>query len=201
MTTKLNRRAQSLIEVLVAAVILTTGGIVVWSASQRNVAEAAWGAERVMCEGLLNDLVTVYRTYPYVDFQAEVDGIKKISNDLEGTVATLSQLPDDPMQKVLPLALASFLPQIRLAASDGPSGLVPSDPAYLTAMTAANTAAHSDVYGAECDSMVKLLGLKRMVLFADSGKGMGVATCIVRWKSRAGQSVDIRRQFAIFSHI
>jgi hypothetical protein len=196
-----NRSAQSLLEVLIAAVILTTGGIVIWSASQRNVAEAAWGAERVMCEGLLNDMVTVYRTYPYVDFQAEVDGIKKVSANLEDAVATLSKVNDDPLQKVLPLADASFLPQAKLTAADGPSGLLPSDPTYEAAIASANKAAHGDAFAVEFDAMVKLLGLKRMVLFVDSGKGMGVATCIVRWKSRAGQFVDIRRQFAIFSHI
>src|SRR5579862_9330684 len=94
---RLANRAQSLLEVIIAVAILGTGGIVVWTASQRNVAEAAWGAERVMCEGLLNDLMTVYGTYTYSDFSSEVDGIKKVSGSADATIATLEKATIDPM--------------------------------------------------------------------------------------------------------
>jgi Tfp pilus assembly protein PilV len=82
---KAGRSGLSLTEVLLALALLATGGLVVYSASVRNVTESVWSAEKIFIDGLLNDLVVVYQSQTYCDLKTNPNVVQALTNVTEST--------------------------------------------------------------------------------------------------------------------
>lgn len=70
------RRGLSLVEILVAAVIMGGALVVVYGSSVRGAQVSAWSGERALAEGILGEMVTYYRALDpcNVPLRAEVAG-------------------------------------------------------------------------------------------------------------------------------
>ena len=167
------KKGLTLLEILIAIVFLAAGGLAIYTANQRSVVGSAWGAEHVLCEGLLNDLVDYFRTYTY-DNLTTAQGVKQSPKPLEELLAedvTLSEVDDLPVLD--------------------PGAAQPE------------SAAASEVKGLK-EAWQKVKGnlkIKRMVYFREEESGKrGVLTCIVKWRSAAGMSIESHRQVVVFKN-
>ena len=174
----MRHNAQSLVEVMVAIVFLAAGGMAVYTASQRGLSEAAWGAERVSAEGLVNDLVQVYRRFTYGELSGRPE-VVKYSGPLSDAIKQTTTDQLTALEAVSPLSVKSLLP----------------DPANDSQLA-------SDPVAKEFLDDQRVLNLKRIVLFKDvPADGCAQVSCVVQWKSRAGPVIEATRQFIVFKTV
>jgi hypothetical protein len=169
----MRRHGQSFVEVLIALLFLGTGGIVIYTASQRSLGEAEWSSEHVFADGVLREMVEAYRRVGYCDLalhRAEVKATADLAltNDVQAEIENQNPI----------FTAQAFV-----------------NPAAPTTTTTAN-----DPIWREYADTIRALKLKRIVLFKelDASKGEGLVTCMVRWNSRAGPVVTIQQSFPVY---
>jgi hypothetical protein len=186
-----------MVEIIVAILFLAAGGMALYTGSMRSVAEAAWGAERVMCEGLLNDLVEYYFTLgftslrpdpilgtpatPGVVISTEVDVAKLAALETADVIAARKAIEED---------LEVLDPAGKPNPSDVLGDLLPNDPGLNLQI---------DTIKKEWDATRRSLGIKRAAFFREDDPGKrGTLTCVVKWTSRAGPVIVISRKAVVF---
>jgi hypothetical protein len=169
----MKRRGQSFVEVLIAVLFLGTGGLVIYTASTRSLGEAEWSSEHVFADGVLRDLVEAYRRVGYCDLALHRAEVK----------ASPDQSVGDDVQAAI--EAQNFIFQA---------------PAFLSPASASTTTTASDPVWKEYNDTIRVLKLKRIVLFkeTDPANGVGVVTCMVRWHSRAGPVIDVQQSFPVY---
>jgi hypothetical protein len=186
-------RAQSLVEVMVAVIFLAAGGLAIYTASIRSVSEAAWGAERVMAEGLVNDMIEYYRSWSFTELEAaggQADsGVKEVS-----ATAKLDDVLAGPEPQAEMTALADQLVVLDPLYAPPPP-LIDPPPALP-----ANIQDEIRKIAREWTEIRNVLGLRRMAFYRPDKPGeRGTLICAARWKSRAGQTVTAHRQIVRFN--
>lgn len=115
------RLAQTLAEVLLAVVFLSTGGLVVYSAVVRSMGDAEWEADRVFAQGLLRDLLEVYGSQDFCALDSTASPLPGLDSsvplgtpDEEAKAAQLASRTgfqdgfDDETRELRPLQYPSF---------------------------------------------------------------------------------------------
>jgi hypothetical protein len=160
------RTAVSLVEAMVAALILSVGGLAIQGAQTRGTVAAAWSADRVLAEALLRDLVEAYQAFSFNELLHERPEVRRSEQP---------ERPDasDAVDELPVLADRSFGPRPDL--SEASSSTDPICRAYR--------------------EMHQQLRIRRAVLVQESSPGTLVVTCTVRWTNRFGKETTVRRQF------
>jgi len=180
-------RGQNLIEILVAIIFLALGGMALYTAASRTVSEAAWGAERVLCEGLLNDMVEYAFTLGFSE-------LKNNPTALPGRIVT----DETDANKLVAVVDNAASDAIESVPSLNPVGIPPAliGPPLITGTDAIFQAQYKRLCD-EWNATKTSIGLKRLVFFRDNKDQTGTITCVVKWKSQAGHPVSVFRQVVL----
>lgn len=189
------RFAQTLAEVLLAVVFLSTGGLVIYSAAVRSMQDAGWEADRVFAQGLLRDLIEVYGAQEFCALDSTAFPLPGLDSTIPlGTADEASkalQLAsrsgfqegfDDEAAALRPLQYTSFFKD-------------PSQPKTRAEMEA-------DPLYKEFRDTMRRTECKRIVLFQKDTSGgkttSAVLTAYVFFKAANGASVTLKSSTVVF---
>lgn len=88
----MRRTGQTLIEVMLAAIFLATGGLLIYQASSSMMKTEAWKSERLFAQGALRDLVEVCSALDYCELTADRPYWKKLANLTDPEEAAITEL-------------------------------------------------------------------------------------------------------------
>jgi len=192
MRVHLNRsQAFSFVEILVSVIFLALAGLAIYAATIHGVTASTWGAEKVMVEGFLTDMVQTYQAFDY----AELSTRPEIKTSEAEALKDSAQVAD-----VLQLSPDVFLPSSwGLQQLQAKNEVKEIRPKVSAGQTSSGDKMTDPIYK-EYMEKIKLLGLKRGVWSKEvpAGSGTLVIHCVISYKSQAGPAIKTERSFVKF---